>query len=83
MRGRANDPNVQRAKSSRHARRAHYCSCGKIVRGNGGAASHRAMHDRKGDGYDRATRTGHGWLTMDQHRAKFPEQWLPAAKGGA
>ncbi len=65
MRGRANDPNVQRAKSSRHARRAHYCSCGKIVRGNGGQSAHQAAHDRRNE--------TDNFITVDAYRAKFPE----------
>lgn len=32
-----------------HAKHENYCTCGKIVHGNGGAASHKAMHMRKGE----------------------------------
>jgi Ni/Co efflux regulator RcnB len=32
-----------------HARRAYYCTCGKVVHGNGGENSHRQMHVRRGD----------------------------------
>lgn len=34
-----------------HARHAYYCSCGKIVHGNGGRASHADMHERREDGH--------------------------------
>lgn len=34
-----------------HARHAHYCTCGFVAHGNGGIASHRAMHARKRDGH--------------------------------
>jgi hypothetical protein len=34
-----------------HARRANYCSCGKVVYGNGGRATHKAMHIRNQDGH--------------------------------
>jgi hypothetical protein len=36
-----------------HAKRAYYCTCGKIVHGNGGRASHFDMHERRGDGHHR------------------------------
>ena len=32
-----------------HAGRKFWCTCGAIVRGNGGCASHRAMHERNGE----------------------------------
>ena len=33
-----------------HARRAYRCTnCGKIVHGNGGRASHRYSHERRGE----------------------------------
>ncbi len=34
-----------------HARYAAYCSCGRVVHGNGGKAIHRLMHERNGDGH--------------------------------
>jgi hypothetical protein len=34
-----------------HAKRASYCTCGKVVHGNGGSHMHRAMHKRKDDGH--------------------------------
>lgn len=37
------------AMRSKHACRAYYCTCGKIVHGNGGKAMHSAMHKRNGD----------------------------------
>lgn len=75
MRGRANDPVVRRAKASRHATRAHHCSCGKIAFGNGGWASHVAMHERRGEWRERGDTTSARFtlLTADQYRAKFPE----------
>lgn len=42
-----------------HTKHKTYCSCGKVVCGNGGRASHRDMHERKGDG----------------HRAMFEDAW--------
>ena len=77
MRGRANDPVVRRAKASRHATRAHYCSCGKIVRGNGGKASHAHAHETRGEWRARGEPLGdkHGWITSDMHRVRVPEAW--------
>jgi hypothetical protein len=45
-----------------HANHASFCSCGKIVHGNGATAMHRAMHKRRND--------GHHYLVEDHWRAK-------------
>lgn len=34
-----------------HVKNKRYCTCGVVVCGNGGIASHRAMHARRGDGH--------------------------------
>jgi hypothetical protein len=45
-----------------HARRAHYCSCGFVIHGNGARSSHERMHQqRKGD--------GHRWWSTTQWEA--------------
>ena len=75
MRGRANSEVVRLAKARKHAKRSYFCSCGKIVHGNGGKASHAAMHERKGEWRQRGGETGFTWISADTHRAKFPEQW--------
>lgn len=51
MRGRPNDPAKAKAKARAHAKRGHFCDCGKVVFGNGGNASHADMHKRRGDGH--------------------------------
>ena len=80
MRGRPNDPAKARAKARAHAKRAHHCSCGQIVHGNGGKASHAAMHERNGDGWIRDMRPeGHHYISREQHRTKFPEQYTHEA----
>ncbi len=83
MRGRANDPVGRRAKASRHAKRAHYCSCGKVAFGNGGWASHVAMHIRRNEWRQRddhgETDAKFTMLSAEQHRAKFPEQYATTA----
>lgn len=53
----------QRARA--HAKHAHYCSCGKVVWGNGGKAGHAYMHERRQD--------GHGFIGPVLHRERFPE----------
>lgn len=53
----------QRAKA--HAKHAFFCSCGKIVHGNGAKAQHRGMHERKND--------RHHWLTRDGYFLLFPD----------
>lgn len=32
-----------------HLRNKGYCTCGKVVSGNGGYAAHKAMHQRRGE----------------------------------
>lgn len=44
-------PSRRRAMRTAHARRAWHCTCGKIVHGNGGSASHEVMHVNRGDGH--------------------------------
>jgi hypothetical protein len=48
-----------------HRKHAHYCSCGRIIRGNA-KANHRAMHERCGD--------GHRWLSVDAWLCRFAEE---------
>ncbi len=84
MRGRPNDPHRARAKAQAHAKHAYFCSCGKIVRGNGGKASHAYMHERRGDWQERgepptwqqpndAPGTRHTWITEAAYDKKFPK----------
>lgn len=54
---------MSRRRAQAHARRAHHCSCGRIVHGNGARAAHKAMHVRRGD--------GHRWLLEDAWLARF------------
>lgn len=55
-----------------HTRHATYCSCGRVVWGNGGRSQHREMHERRGD--------GHSGLTLDEFRRRFPSD--ESRKGG-
>lgn len=48
-----------------HTKHKTYCTCGKVVCGNGGRAAHQAMHERRGD--------GHRGVTRDAFRVMFPE----------
>lgn len=34
-----------------HVKNKGYCTCGKVVRGNGGIHNHREMHKRLADGH--------------------------------
>ena len=47
-----------------HANHAHYCSCGKVVNGNGGKAGHEYMHERRKDGHTWLTRAA--WLARQE-----------------
>ena len=78
MRGRAKDPARQHAKSSHHAKYGHYCTCGKVVYGNGGKTSHKAMHERRDEWQHRGDLPNppsakHTYISMDAHRTRFPE----------
>ena len=76
MRGRPNDPVKAKAKARAHAKHAHFCSCGMRVHGNGGKASHRAAHERRGDARQRggSETSGFGWITREMFYERFPEQ---------
>lgn len=39
------------------ARHAYFCTCGKVVHGNGGRAGHFYMHEQRNDGHRETTRT--------------------------
>lgn len=41
----------RRERARGHLKHRSYCTCGKVVRGNGGIYQHRRMHERKGDGH--------------------------------
>jgi len=49
-----------------HAKHGFFCSCGKVVHGNGAKAMHHAMHARKQDG----------------HRYVSRERWLAETDAG-
>lgn len=55
--------NRRRAMRRQHAVHAHYCSCGKVVHGNGGKAGHGYMHARHAD--------GHRWITSRTWDERF------------
>ncbi len=63
--GDAVDESRRLAMRRAHTKHADYCTCGRVVRGNGGRASHRHMHHVDGDGH-------HG-VTADVWRRMFPE----------
>lgn len=56
------------ARAQAHAKHIYYCSCGKVVSGNGGKASHEYMHERRGD--------LHSWIGRVAHAGKFPEMYV-------
>ena len=47
---------TRREIAGAHANRAYFCSCGKVVHGNGGRSNHREMHERRSDGHRFVTR---------------------------
>ena len=55
-----------RAANSNHAMNGHYCSCGKVVWGNGGKAGHQNSHKRKQD--------SHAWLTKEEWAQMMTER---------
>ena len=66
---------MKKAAAQGHARRAHYCSCGYIIHGNGAKAAHHGKHVRASD--------GHRWWTMTQwiaHGQPFLNHTNPALR---
>jgi hypothetical protein len=61
------DETVRLRMRTAHAKYAYYCTCGKVVHGNGGRASHEYMHERKQD--------GHRFVTERSFRERFPEKY--------
>jgi len=57
---------MKHASAAAHAKRAHFCSCGKIVHGNGARAVHRAYHVNRQD--------GHTYLIEDAYYRLFPRK---------
>lgn len=54
-------------RAQAHAKHAFYCTCGKIVSGNGGKYNHRQMHERAGD--------THCYITQTSFNIIFPNWW--------
>lgn len=67
--------NGKRISSMQHAKHAHFCSCGRVVHGNGGKTSHRAMHERAGDGHRRVTRSMFDALFPGWGELPIPERF--------
>lgn len=60
---------MKKASAQAHAKHAHYCTCGRIVRGNGAKYQHRAAHKRNDDG-------GHHYVTREAWLALPSNQGL-------
>lgn len=52
-----------------HANHARYCSCGKVVYGNGGRWSHHDMHERRAD--------GHRYISYSAWQERFGDRPTP------
>ena len=68
--------NGKRRSSQTHARRVRTCSCGRVLRGNGGWTSHRRWHGREVARIDSERRE-----TARQHReadARCGREWVCA-----
>lgn len=61
-----------------HAKRAHHCTCGKTVHGNGGEHMHRVMHENKGEW---RTPGGHFYMTYSEYQRRKAAAELAAARG--
>lgn len=42
---------TQKQRAQAHAKHGFFCSCGRIVHGNGGKAQHAYMHEQADDGH--------------------------------
>ena len=67
---RATDSTRRKAMAQAHAKYANYCTCGKIVHGNGGKHTHRAMHERKGEW---RTESGHCYMTYSEYQRRIEQ----------
>ena len=59
--------NQRRLEMARHAKRAHYCTCGKVVHGNGAEYMHEEMHRRRGEW---RTEGGHFYMTYSEYQRR-------------
>lgn len=64
----------RRRSSMAHAKHGFFCSCGRIVHGNGAKASHRAMHERADDGHRYVIRESFSKLFPGVWELPFPER---------
>ena len=70
--------NQRRLEMARaHAKRASYCTCGKVVHGNGGAHHHKASHERKGEW---RTDGGHHYMTYSEYMIRQNDAELAAPR---
>ena len=46
-----------RSYYTNQSRHAYFCSCGKVVHGNGGRAGHAYMHEQRKDGHHEVSRS--------------------------
>lgn len=51
---------MSRARAQAHAKHAYFCTCGRVVHGNGAKYTHAAMHKRRND--------GHGYVVRERWR---------------
>lgn len=58
-----------------HVKYRYYCTCGRVVCGNGGRASHRTMHVRAGD--------GHRYITQGAWEAMWTKECETCLGSGA
>lgn len=64
-----------------HANHEAYCSCGRIVHGNGGKWNHRDMHERASDGHRYVTSTYYRVLFPGWDELPFPARTARKVKG--
>lgn len=55
---------TRKQRAQAHAKHGFFCSCGRIVHGNGGKAQHAYMHEQASD--------GHRWMMRSAWLARFP-----------
>lgn len=67
---------TRKQRAQAHAKHGFFCTCGRIVHGNGGKAQHKYMHEQAGD--------GHRYMTSAGFQARFPGVYsLPWPERGA
>ena len=79
------DESRRKAIRAAHTKHIDHCSCGEVACGNGGRASHRAMHERRQDGHHALTSDEwyRRFLTSREREVGWTGLWVARVRNGA